>query len=264
MRKPACLTPFTQRHMSDQSFSDAPVDGAPAVPPATPTSWWEDYIDIFYAPASVFRRRAHSGFAIPMLVVTVLIALIFFANRNALQPVMDGEMQRGFASAIKQGKMTQEQASTATAMSGKFAPIALIFITPLTIFFIGLIIWGVGKLFDAATSFGAAIMIAAYAYVPRVLESVINGVQALLLDPTMMTGRLRLSLGAGRFFDPDTASPVLLAAVGRIDLFTIWVTILIAIGLSVTGKIPRGKAYLAAAVIWIVGGLYGLVGALRA
>jgi hypothetical protein len=41
-----------------------------------------------------------------------------------------------------------------------------------------------------------------------------------------LNGPFRVSLGLGRFFDPDIASPVLLALVGRINVFTIWVTIL--------------------------------------
>ena len=72
-----------------------------------------------------------------------------------------------------------------------------------------------------------------------------------------------MSLGVGRFIDPDTASPLLLALVGRMNLFTIWVTILLAIGLSVTGKIPRQRAAIAAAIVWILGALPMIFQALR-
>jgi len=48
---------------------------------------------------------------------------------------------------------------------------------------------------------------------------------------------------------------------GRMDVFTIWVTVLIAIGLAVTGRIPRGRAVMAAVVIWLIGALPGLAGA---
>ena len=39
--------------------------------------------------------------------------------------------------------------------------------------------------------------------------------------------------------DPDNASQVMLALASRVDLFTIWVTVLLAIGLHVVGKIPQ-------------------------
>lgn len=57
---------------------------------------------------------------------------------------------------------------------------------------------------------------------------------------------------------------MLLALVGRLDVITLWVTALLAIGLHVTGKVSKPQAYMAAAVIWIIGGLPGLFGALRA
>jgi hypothetical protein len=46
-----------------------------------------------------------------------------------------------------------------------------------------------------------------------------------------------------------------LALLGRLDVFTIWVTILLAIGLSVTGKISRNKAAIAGVVVWLLGAL---------
>ena len=83
------------------------------------------------------------------------------------------------------------------------------------------------------------------------------------MDPAALTGRFQLSLGLGRFLDPDSASPILLALLGRVDLFSIWVTVLLAIGLSVTGRIPRSRAAMAAALVWVLGGLPQLMGALR-
>ena len=79
-----------------------------------------------------------------------------------------------------------------------------------------------------------------------------------------LDGRFRLSFGVGRFLDPDTVSPLLLAIVGRVDVITIWITVLVAIGLCVTGRIPLRKAAIAAAIVWFVGGLPMIVGALRA
>jgi VanZ family protein len=106
-------------------------------------------------------------------------------------------------------------------------------------------------------------MVAAYAYVPRILENILNGVQGLLMDPASLDGRYRLSLGVGRFLDPNTTSPMLLALLGRVDVFTIWVTVLLAIGLAVTGKIPRSKAAIAAVLVWIIGALPAVLGAAR-
>ena len=80
-------------------------------------------------------------------------------------------------------------------------------------------------------------------------------VQGIVLDTSAMTGRFQVSWGVGRFLDPDATSIGLLGILGRIDLFTIWMTILIGIGISVVGKVPRSQGMLAAAVIWVLGAL---------
>jgi hypothetical protein len=125
------------------------------------------------------------------------------------------------------------------------------------------VLWLCGKLVNAKESLTAAIMVTAYANVPRLLNSVLAGAQALLMDPASLNGRYRITLSGARFLDPDTASPVLLALGGRLDLFTLWVTALLAIGLSVTGRIPRSKALLAAGLVWVLGSLPDLLGALQ-
>jgi hypothetical protein len=56
----------------------------------------------------------------------------------------------------------------------------------------------------------------------------------------------------------------MLSLLTRFDLFTIWATVLLAIGLAVVAKIPKSRAAMAAALVWVIGGLPVLVGALRA
>ena len=56
---------------------------------------------------------------------------------------------------------------------------------------------------------------------------------------------------------------ILLALFGRVDVFTIWITILLAIGLSATGGISRSRAAMAAALVWLAGALPALSQALR-
>jgi hypothetical protein len=238
---------------------DARQSGSPKA-----ASRWEDFIDIFYAPSSVFARREHAGFGIPMLVVTLLVGAIFLANMGVMQPVMDAEFARATASAMRRNpQITAEMMQKSRAIGETFARIGPFIVMPVMMFLTGLFLWLVGRFFEARQTLAAAVMVASYAYVPRVVEAVVNGVQGLLMDPASLNGRYRLSLGPARFFDPDVASPVLLAFLGRLDLITIWVTVLLAIGLAVTGKIPRGRAAAAAAIVWLIGAVPGVLQALR-
>jgi hypothetical protein len=252
--------------MTDLSSSDrsaAEVGVAPS-PAAAPAAWWEDFMDIFYAPSQVYARRAGSGFGVPMLVVTVLITILAIVNSGVMQPIMDAEFTRSAAATMRQNpQITPEMMAKGRGFGEAIAKYGAIVFIPVGMFLTGLVLWLAGKLVDAKESLAAAIMVAAYAFVPRILEGVLAGVQGLLLDPASLNGRFKLSLGVGRFLDPDTTSPVLLALLGRVDLFTIWVTVLLAIGLSVTGRIPRSRAAIAAVIVWFCGAIPQLMGALR-
>ena len=251
---------FTSRSIYDGA------DAAALLPPEPPvrTAYWEDFMDIVYAPASVFARRATSGFAVPMLVVTVLLALSFVVNRGVLQPIMDAEFTRGAAAAIrKDPRVTMEQMAGFRTMIEKFAILFAIIGPPVLMLCIGLALWLAGKLVEARQSLGAALMVASYAYVPRVIASIVGGLQGLVMDPASLDGQYRVSIGPGRFLDPDATSTLVLALLGRLDVFTLWTTALLAIGLSVTGKIPRRQAAMAAVLVWLLGAVPGLLSALR-
>jgi len=236
-----------------------------ATPTAQRAAVWEDFIDIFYAPAMVFARRARDGFWIPFLVVTIVIGALFYLNSGVLQPVMEGEFNRGMAAAMRSNpRLTPEMADRFRQTGIRIAQIGGFFLVPIAIVLTGTAVWLIGKLFESRQAYGAALMVAAYAWVPKILEAVLNGVQGLFLDPDQLNGRFRLTFGVGRFFDPDVTSPILLGFIGRIDVFTIWVTVLLAIGLSVTGGISRSRAALAAPLIWAAGALPILLQLFRA
>jgi hypothetical protein len=251
--------------MSEPTTTGAPAGNEDIAPVAAkPASVWEDFIDIFYAPSDVYARRAHSGFFIPLVVVTVLTGVMFIVNSGVLAPIMDAEMTRGLAAAQRKGAtISQEQIDSMRKVTETFGKIAAFIFMPVGIFFTGLFLWIVGKFVESKQTLGQGLMVASYAYMPRVIESVATSVQGLLMDPSSLNGRYRISLGLGRFLDPDTASPVLVALLGRIDVFTIWITVLLAIGLSVTGKITRQRAAIAAVIMWFLGALPAVLQAAR-
>jgi len=220
-------------------------------------------MDIFYAPSAVFARRANASFWIPLLIISVLLGVIYFANRDLIDPIVEAEFARGMARNAQAQQMTADQMATARKFAGTLGMIFAFIGPPIAMLLLGVVIWIVGKFFDAKQTMNAAIVVAVFSYVPRVIEGVVNRVEGLFVDTSALNSRYSLTLGLGRFFNPDTASPILLGLVGRIDVFTIWITVLIAIGFAVTGKISRGKAAIAAAIVWLVGALPTLASALR-
>jgi hypothetical protein len=90
-----------------------------------------------------------------------------------------------------------------------------------------------------------------------------NAAQGLVMNPEKLNSMNAVGFNIARFMDPD-GGPLMIALAARVDLFTIWVTVLLAIGLHVVGKIPRRQAAIAAAITWVVGALPAVFGALRA
>ena len=231
---------------------------APA-PPAR-ASLWEDFIDIFYAPREVYARRREAGFGVALLIVTLLMTALFFAAQGPLADAFAAEFRRGMAQAGAAGQqMTAEQMEGARRMGSIFGTASMLVFVPIGVVLIGLVLWGVGKLFGFVGTATMAMLVVTYAQFPRVLQTAAMLLQGLLFNPSSLAGT---SLGPARFLDPDTTSAVLMATLMRLDVFYIWSTALIAIGAQVVGRVPKAQSYLLAALVWVAGGLVPLVGAL--
>ncbi|HEY6088728.1 MAG TPA: YIP1 family protein [Gemmatimonadaceae bacterium] len=225
---------------------------------------WEDFVDIFYAPSSVFARRADGKFGMPLLFLVLVGTVLFFLTKNATAPIMDAEFARRSADMLRKNpNLTSEQLASGRGMMETFGPVFFALGLTVSVFGTGLVLWLVGKLFDAKESVAGGIMIATYSEVPRLVQILLNAAQGLVMSPEKLNSVNAVGLNLARFMDPDHASPVLIALASRVDLFTIWVTVLLAIGLHVVGRIPKQQAYIAAAITWVVGALPALLGALR-
>lgn len=239
---------------------------AETLPGTEPTpakaSLWEDFVDIFYAPSSVFARRANGEWGKPLLFLVVASTVLFFLTKNAMQPIMDAEFARRSAEALRKNpNLTSDQLESSRKFFETLGPVFFLVILTISIIGTGLVLWLVGKLFDAKESVAAALMIAVYAEVPRIAQVLVHAAQALFMSPDRLNGAYSVTLSLARFMDPDQTSPLILGLASRVDLFTIWVTVLLAIGLHVVGKISRQQAAIAAAIVWVIGGLPVILGA---
>ena len=228
-------------------------------------SLWEDLLEIFYAPRAVFeRRRETPAFGMAILVLVILGVGLTLAFASITEPIFTAEFNRGMAASAKNNpQMTPEMIAKARAFSMKFTPAIVALFSAVGPLLIGLCAWLVAKLFESKAQLGQMMMVATYAMFPRLIEAILNAVQLLLLPEDTIKGRYSVSLGLGRFLDPDTQQ-LLLSILGRVDVFTIWVTFIIAVGISVMGKIPMARAAMAAVVVWILGALPGLWGGIQA
>jgi len=227
----------------------------------TAKSRWEDYMDVFTAPSALFERRTDGKFGQAMVVFVVLAAVLYYATLPAMQPIMEAEFMRGMPDA-QTAQATPEQIETMRRMSGIFGGIGVIIFSPISFFVVGALVWLGAKVAGGSVFYGQGTTIATFAMFPRLLQSVVSAVQALFLDESQLTSMNSVSLGLGRLLDAESTNPVLLGLLSRVDVFTIWVTLLIALGLRLMARVPTGAAMAGAAVVWLIGAVPSIVQAL--
>lgn len=228
------------------------------------TSRWEDFVDVFFSPAELFRRRTGGDFGLALLVFFVAATALYFATRSAMAPVFDAEWQRGAAAMMKANpSLTAEQMAAGRTMAERFGGVAIIVGAPIGALLLGAVVWLAARLVGTTLSYAQGATIATFAMFPRLLESIVSAAQAAFLNEATITSRFSVSLGVGRFLSPDQVSPVVMALLGRIDLFTLWVTALIVVGIKVIGKTTTAQAVLGGALVWLIGALPTLYQAYR-
>ena len=230
-----------------------------APPPAA--SLWEDFIDVFISPAELFRRRRDGRFGHAILALVLVTAVIFFTTREAMEPIFEAEFQRGMAA---QPGFTPEQVEAARTWGRNLAPVMVLVGLPIACLLLGLVVWAVARFFGTGMGYQRGAAIASFAMFPRLIEGVTNAAQALLMDQGKLTSLHSLKLGASRFLDPSQSNGIVLALLGRIDLFTLWVTALIAVGIREMTSLGTARAALAAALVWVVGAIPALMQGLSA
>jgi hypothetical protein len=225
------------------------------------TSRWDDYLEIFTSPSRVYARRTDGKYGHPMLVYTIAVAVLYFATSSAMEPILNAEMARGMA---RNPDMTPEQMEGAVRFGKMISAVFVVLSGPLMALLVGAFATLAAKLIGKTITIGQGVTIAVLAFFPRLIEAVVAAVQALLMDESALKSRYSVSLGIGRFLDPETTSGSLLGVLGRIDLFTLWVTVLIGIGIKVVARTTPGEAVTAAVIVYVLGAipvaLFGMLG----
>lgn len=239
----------------------APAEGIDPSVPVKPASRWEDFIDILYAPAQVYeRRRAQSPWP-TIWIITIAFAVITFATFNALEPLFDAEARAEAAKVLaKNPQVSQDMMDRSISMQVKFRKWSGIGF-PIGILFSSLLVWVVARIAGTRATLGNALVIATYSAILVILQTLVVGAQALVMDVSQMTTPDQLALGPVRFLDKATTSPVVYYLAKVFDLFALWSLAITSIGVAVVTRSGWNRARVFAA-IYLVGSLliYALIG----
>ena len=246
-----------------------PIDQGTAYTEGAPpekSSIFEDFIDVFYTPSTVYARRQNSSVWPYFLIIAVLAAVLTLASQSVYSAAIDGDFTRRMTKVMAENpQLTEEMVSRQRGFSEKFGMVAMYLAMPFTILLVGILTWIAAKLVSAKLDFGRAMLVTTLAQIPRLLGALLTAIYAVLVSDTSSIDSVsKLTWSPARFMDPDTANPAVIGLLSRVDIFTIWVTILIGIGVAVVGKVARSRGYTAAAIVWGVPTVIALVGAILA
>ena len=227
------------------------ADSTEAPAPPKPVSLWEDFIDIFYAPSTVYERRENANPWPMILIITVIFAAVTVLTFNSLSSLIDAELRAASAKAMAANpQMTADALETGIKMQMGARRWGGVFF-PLGVLISGLFVWLLAKILGGKGTYTKAMVVVTYASIIALVQLLVVGAQALVLDVSAMTTPDQLSLSAARFVDKAATSPALYAGLKMLDVFGIWMIVVMAIGVRVTGKTTKNTA-ITFGVIWFV------------
>jgi hypothetical protein len=223
-----------------------------------PKSFFERLVGVFLSPGATFADIARKPDLIVPLIVSILATMAvietMLARIGAERIVRQSLEQSGRASNMSPEQLQQalEQGAKVTSifmhLTGLLAaPIGLLVVAGL-----GLLI--MNAIFGSRLKFKTAFCVTCYANLVTVLGAVIAVVMVLLSDPDQFNPQNPAPTNPGFFFNPRETSKPLLSLLGSLDIFTIWLLVLLGIGFSeaVSRKVKPTTISLCFGGLWAV------------
>lgn len=219
-------------------------------PVAKPASRWEDYIDIFFSPVELFRRRAHDKVAPPLLTLLGLGILFYVvmipANRIVVRSSIPPEAQ---------AQMSEGMLNTMTYVGVLGVPVMYLIMTVVA----AALLWIGARMADIKADFSRTMLIATYASFVLLISQILASVLVMVSGEAGFDMVRSMSFGPLRFIGSAGMDRILVAVLQRLDIFAIWQAALWAIGLSVIYRVSMGRAAAIAGVAWVLFALPGIL-----
>ncbi|MCU1335365.1 MAG: hypothetical protein JWO19_946 [Bryobacterales bacterium] len=227
-----------------------PLDAQPEQPQVSEAA---RLAGVFFSPGKAFADIARRPrWWIPLIIGAILstIYLNAFTQRVGWESVIRPAIERS-PNTQNMPAAQREQLIRTTAGFYKYVGYGSALISLVYVFIVAVILM---FLFDTIMSAGVGLKrmmaIVAYAFLPLNIQTALSMVVLFLKDPEDFNLQNPLMLNVGAYLSPD--APAALRALGSsIDLFSLWIIVLLAIGVSAAARrISFGKALAGIAFPW--------------
>jgi len=208
---------------------------------------------VFFSPGKAFADIARRPtWWIPLIIAAVFstIYLNAFTQRVGWESVIRPAIERS-ANTQNMPAQQREQLIRTTAGIYKYVGYGSAVLTLFYVFIVAVLLM---FLFDTMMSAGIGLKrmmaIVAYGFLPLVIQTALSMLVLFLKDPAEFNLQNPLMFNVGAYLSPD--APAALRALGSsIDVFSLWIIILLAIGVSSAArKMSFGKAFAGIALPW--------------
>jgi hypothetical protein len=215
-------------------------------------------VNVFFAPSRTFTDiRNNASWWVPWLLVAVtsLVFMYVVQQKIGFEQIVQNEITNsGRAEQLE--KLSPEQRQQQMKLSLTIMKVAS-YATPVTTLIFLLIVGGILMAtfnfgFGAEVKFAQSVAVVAYSMVPSLIGSAL-GIVALLVgvrEPDAFNIRNPVATNPAYFMDP-TQHKFLYGMASSLDIFTIWMIILLGIGYSSISKAKRTPAILAVAGLYV-------------
>ncbi len=227
-----------------------------------PKSFLERLIGVYISPGATFADIVRKpDFVVPLIVsilATVAVVETMLARIGAERIVRQSLEQSGRAAT-----MTPEQMQQALEQGAKFTVVIMHLTGLLAAPIVLLVVAGLGLLimnaiFGSQLKFKTAFCVVCYANLVSVLGAVIGVVMVLLADPETFNAQNPMPTNPGFFLNPRETPKPLLTVLSSLDLFSLWLMVLLGIGFSAAAN-RKAKpttiflCFLGLWAVWVLG-----------
>jgi hypothetical protein len=229
----------------------------PASPAPKPNSF-QRIIGVLFSPNETFGSIARQpDWVVPLMVLLVfsLIAGIVFAQRVDFAGPIRDQMEQN-------ANMQPDQIDRAVRIGGAAAKV-FAYCSPLISIIFLLIIAGVlllaFRVMGGEGDFRQAFSVTTYAWMPSVIKGII--LTAIVATRSVAATDLAVVMRSNlAFLVPMKQNALLFTLLSRLDIFSIWIVILMIIGFAYVSRFSKAKSAVIVISLWVVATLLSLIG----
>jgi hypothetical protein len=214
---------------------------------------------VFFEPKKAFADIAERPRWIVPLVLTLLASLVFvtaISTRIGWDRVVRQQLEQRMATMSQDQRAAVEKTMDLqvkiASISGYAAPIIVV---PLSYIIMAGVLLGIASgIMSAGIRFKQMFAIVCYSTLPGLISTALSIVVVFLKNPDEFNVQNPLGFNPGAYMDPLTTNKFVHSLATSLDLFVIWIVLLLALGIKAAAgkKLSFAGALCAVAIPWVV------------